>query len=159
MLLKKIKGRWYVDTTEVVLGAVELLKDDRAICGIAIRFAVSPSIETGSFSRGGQGHGRSELLFIPTRHYVVRHSRQFIENERITTYWPPCSPLGPSDATRLHLTLSRSSVMSRSRPSRTPSAISIGACLTLPGMHTCSWSPYKLLRTIWLICCNKILVN
>lgn len=46
-----------MDTTEVVLGAVELLKDDRAICGIAIRFAVSPSTETGSFSRrAGQGH-------------------------------------------------------------------------------------------------------
>lgn len=54
-----------MDTTEVVLEAVELLKDDRAICGIAIRFAVSPSTETGSFSRrAGQGHGRSELLFM-----------------------------------------------------------------------------------------------
>lgn len=73
--------------------------------------------------------------------HVARVCRQFLEDEGIDTIdWPPRLPdlnpialcFGPSDAARLHLRLSRSSVMPWSRSGRryprTPSVVSLGAC-------------------------------
>lgn len=85
------------------------------------------------------------LVHDSARPHVARVCRKFLEDEEIDTIdWPPRSPdlnpietsgtlcFGPSDAARLQLRLSRSSVMPWSRSGRrslrTPSVGSLGAC-------------------------------
>ncbi len=100
------------------------------------------------------------LVHDDARPHVARVCRQFLEDEGIDTIeWLPRSPnLNPikhlwdimfQSATRLHLRLSRSSVMPWSKSGRkyprTPSVVSLGrcqACIQARGGHTNYWVPF-----------------
>ncbi len=95
--------------------------------------------------------------WVPPGPHVVRVCRQFLEDEGIDTIeWPARSPeLSLIEHlwdimfwSSLQLRLSRSSVMPRSRYSRTPSFVSLRACPDVIRQHTNTWEPHKLLCTI-----------